>query len=111
MNIEKTLKELIEKERYRYVHLIDATHYLKATQLPDNTTLHLVSEFAYHDMNKVASIGKLIYYCSGKRNAKINHQSKADEMVTFLEPPDDLCIDDADKLKIVTVGTQRKSAI
>lgn len=79
------------------------THYLKATQLPDNTTLHLVSEFAYHDMNKVASIGKLIYYCSGKRNAKINHQSKADEMVTFLEPPDDLCIDDADKLKIVTV--------
>ncbi len=35
MNIEKTLKELIEKERYRYVHLIDG-HALN-TMLPQLT--------------------------------------------------------------------------
>ncbi len=79
-----------------------ATEYLNLVEtLPENTTLFMVSTFPYHEhLKKIASVGDKIFYCSEKKEAAVTYKAVKLSMPSFKEPPDDLVIDDPDKLKI-----------
>ena len=81
---------------------IHSTEYLNLVEtLPENTTLFLVSTFPYHEhLQKIASVGDKIFYCSRKKEAAVTYKAVKLKMPSFKEPPDDLVIDDPAKLKI-----------
>lgn len=68
--------------------------------LPADTRLFLLSEFEYHVMPKLAKMGKTTLYCTETINNKIVHKSDESATFSFIEPPNELQINDHTKLEI-----------
>lgn len=82
---------------------METNYYEVQNNLPKGTKLMLVSTFPYHNMEKIGKIGSKIFYSTQRAKSGVIQDSKKPEFLTFKEPPDDLVIDDPDRLHICNV--------
>lgn len=100
-----TVALLRKNSNYQETFSRKKTQYFEVeSNLPENTTLSMVSQNPYLNLHKHAQVGSIYYYSSEEpKTAKIIRKAKKEESIVFNEPPDDLDINDVQKLKIVSV--------
>ena len=98
-----TLQYLKKNSDYSLSFTKQITYYNDVTEnLPDATSLSMISTNQYLPMNKIAKSGDKVFYSTRQSvNNKIDYKKTEAEIFTFSEPNDDIRIIDADKLKIV----------
>lgn len=80
------------------------THYLGVVEnIKDGTDLFLISDYPYHNMEKIYKAGKRCLYSTRKAKTAITYKQSHKSMVEVSIPPDTLAINDATKLQIVHV--------
>lgn len=79
-----------------------STHYLNVVeQMPSDRRLFVMSEFPYHNMQKLYKKGALILYSNKAGKAELTLHPSRGRLFSAVFPPDDLVIEDASKLLIV----------
>lgn len=80
------------------------THYLGVVEnIKTDTDLFLISDYPYHNMEKVYKMGKRCLYSTRKVATAITYKQSHKAIVEVALPPDTLAICDASKLQIVHV--------
>ncbi len=75
--------------------------------LPPNVTLTIASMNKYLNLFKCAQFGEITFYSSKKpEEKKVTQQRKSLDLPVFNEPPDDLDINDKNKLNIIKVPSK-----
>lgn len=82
------------------------THYLNVTEnLPEGTSVLMFSDFAFHEsMMKIGKVGYHYLYSTKPMATKMSRSVHKKNRINIIEPPNDLVIDDASKLKIIHVN-------
>ncbi|MCQ2348956.1 MAG: amidoligase family protein [Paludibacteraceae bacterium] len=82
-------------------------YYHVEKNLPEGTRIIFASEFEYHELPRLAKIGKTTLYCTDDTKGKVVLKTKECESVEFQLPPNDLVIEDSSKLKIVKITSSQ----